>query len=121
LSFRFDQEQVDQGFKQKFISALEDDFNLPQALAVVFEILKSDLSAGVKYATILDFDQVLGLNLIQLEAEEIPEKIKTLAEARWQARVEKNWAESDKLRDELAQLGWQMEDSKDDYKLKKIN
>jgi cysteinyl-tRNA synthetase len=121
LSFQFESEKVNQEFKQKFISALEDDFNLPQALAVVFEILKSDLTAGVKYATILDFDQVLGLNLTQLEAEEITEQIKTLAEARWQARAEKNWAESDKLRDELAQLGWQMEDGKSDYQLKKIN
>jgi cysteinyl-tRNA synthetase len=94
---------------------------LPQALAIIFEVLKADLTEEVKYSTIIDFDQVLGLNLTQLEAEEIPEKIKTLAEARWQARVEKNWNEADKLRDEIIQLGWEMEDGKDDYQLKKIS
>ena len=121
LSFSNKSGVVDENFKEKFISALEDDFNLPQALAIIFEVLKADLTEEVKYSTIIDFDQVLGLNLTQLETEEIPEKIKTLAEARWQARVEKNWNEADKLRDELIQLGWEMEDGKDDYQLKKIS
>ncbi|MFA5125119.1 MAG: cysteine--tRNA ligase [Patescibacteria group bacterium] len=122
LSFRPsrpDGGRVDKPLKNRFIAALEDDFNIPQALALVWEILKDDLPDAEKHATIIDFDQVLGLDLSQLKAEEIPAEIKTLAEARWQARQSKNWAESDRLRDELLQAGWQMEDGKNDYKLKK--
>jgi cysteinyl-tRNA synthetase len=107
-------------YKNKFSDALSDDFNIPQALSIVWEVLKSDLADSDKYATIIDFDKVLGLNLSQLEAEEIPETIKKLADQRWQARQEKNWSESDRLRDELTKSGWQMEDGKDDYQLKKI-
>lgn len=112
--------KINTDFKNKFISALEDDFNLPQALSIVWEILKSDLIAADKYATIIDFDQVLGLNLSQLQTEEIPTEIKDLAAARWQARQSKNWGETDRLREQLTEAGWQMEDGKNDYKLNKI-
>lgn len=112
--------KIDVGFKQKFIEALESDFNLPQALSVVFELLKSDVSDADKYATIIDFDRVLGLDLLEFEIQEAPEAIKKLAEKRWQARQNKDWAESDRLRDEITNLGWQMEDGKENYKLKKI-
>jgi len=110
---------VDKVLKQKFVSALEDDFNLPAGLAVVWEVLKSALPAGDKRATILDFDRVLGLGLSEIKTEEIPAAIKNLAEARWRARLEKDWTEADRLRDELAKLGWQMEDGQNDYELKK--
>ncbi len=112
--------EIDLDIKNKFIAALEDDFNLPQALSQVWEILKSDLPVANKYATIIDFDQVLGLNLAQLKAEEIPAEIQAAAEARWQARQLKDWTETDRLRLELTAAGWQMEDGKDDYKLRKI-
>lgn len=112
--------EINNDYKQKFISALENDFNVPSALAVVFEILKSDLADDDKLATILDFDRVFGLNLSTLSIVEIPQEIKNLADARWQARLAKNWAESDRVRDELAQLGWQMEDGQTDYRLKKL-
>lgn len=111
---------VNNDLKNKFISALEDDFNIPQALSLVWETLKADLSDGEKYATIIDFDRVLGLNLSQLEAEEIPAEVKELADKRQQARADKDWAESDRLRQAITDLGWQVEDSKDGYKLKKI-
>ncbi|MFA6594462.1 MAG: cysteine--tRNA ligase [Candidatus Buchananbacteria bacterium] len=123
LSFRPSQqpdgERVDESLRNKFIAALEDDFNIPQALALVWETLKADLPDAEKYATIIEFDRVLGLNLSQLEAEEIPTEIKTLAETRFKARQTKNWAESDRLRQTIADLGWQVEDSKDGYKLKR--
>lgn len=117
LSFK---SKINDQFKQKFISALEDDFNLPQALSIVWEILKSDLPKAEKYATILDFDRVLGLALADLKPEKVPAEIKTLAEARLKARQENNWEESDRLRNELSRVGWQMEDGQDSYKLKKI-
>jgi cysteinyl-tRNA synthetase len=111
---------INEDFKKKFVEALESDFNLPQALSIIFELLKSDVSDADKYATIIDFDKILGLGLSELKEEEIPEAIKKLAEARLQARQNKDWAESDRLRDEIIGLGWQMEDGRDGYKLKKI-
>jgi len=113
--------RVEKSLKQKFISSLADDFNIPQALAIVWEVLKSNLAVADKYATIIDFDSVLGLDLAnwQIKKAEIPEEIKNLAAQRWEARKEKNWAKSDRLRHELAELGWQLEDGKDDYQLKK--
>ncbi len=48
---------------------------------------------------------------------EIPAEIQALPETRWQARLAKNWAESDRLRAELSEKGWNMEDGKDSYVL----
>ena len=66
-------------------------------------------------------DEVIGLNLkdIKIEKIEIPENVKLLAEKRLQARKEKNWIESDKLRDEINKLGFEIEDTKNNYNLKK--
>ena len=120
LSLKSDGGLIDENFKSKFIDALNNDFNIPQALSIVFEVLKSNISNANKYATLIDFDKVFGLRLSELKEEEIPEVIKKLAEQRWQARQDKNWAEADRLREEIKRLGWQMEDGKDDYKLKKL-
>jgi cysteinyl-tRNA synthetase len=48
---------------------------------------------------------------------EIPESIRALAETRWQARLDKNWAESDTLRAQLAEQGWLMKDGREGYTL----
>ena len=48
------------------------------------------------------------------------ESIRELAETRWAARSAKDWATSDKLRDELATQGWAMKDGKDSYELSKV-
>jgi len=118
---RQSQENISEEFKNKFISAIEDDFNLPQALAVVWEVLKSDLSDGDKYAMIMDFDQVLGLNLGQLKkVGKIPTEVNKLAKARKTARQDKNWQESDRLREEIKKLGFVVEDNEVGYKLRKI-
>ncbi len=114
-----DKKKIIKEFKDRFISAIEDDFNIPQALAVVWDVLKSNNLNQDKLETILDFDQVLGLGLANLQEIEIPEEIKKIAEARWSSKQNKDWSEADRLRDKLSDLGWQMEDNKDDYKLKK--
>lgn len=119
LSHKLSGGVVNQDFKVKFMEALENDFNIPQALSIVFELLKSNIASADKYATIIDFDQVLGLGLADLQEIEIPEEIKQIAEARWLAKQNKDWPEADRWRDKLSDLGWQMEDNKDDYKLKK--
>lgn len=91
---------------QQFKAALEEDFNLPKALAILWEVLKSEISNQEKYATILDFDKVLGLSLEAKSKEkkseiEYSDEVKALINERIQARVEKNWAKSDEIRDRL--------------------
>ena len=106
-------------FKDKFIAAFAEDFNVPAALAIIFELIKSELPAEDKLATILDFDQVLGLGLSEIRQQEIPDDIKALADKRQAARLAKDWAESDRLRDELAGRGWKIKDLQEGYRLEK--
>ena len=53
-------------------------------------------------------------------AEEIPAEVKAIADERWAARTEKNWAKSDELRAKLTELGYAVKDSKEGYTLSKI-
>jgi len=105
--------KISANFKDKFLTAVNDDLNMPKALAVVQELLKSDLSTSEKLATILDFDKVLGLNLDKIGEEEVPRVIRELVIERRTAREEKNWNESDKLREKIEKLGYIIEDTKD--------
>jgi cysteinyl-tRNA synthetase len=108
-------------FKEKFLEALNDDLNMPRAMAVVQEMLKSSLSAIEKYGAIMDFDRVLGLDLNQVSQVEIlPDEVRKLVDARIRARESKDFAASDRLRDELQDLGYMVQDAKDGMKVIKI-
>jgi cysteinyl-tRNA synthetase len=105
-------------WKNKFNTAINDDLNMSQALAVLNEMLKSELSPADKIATALDFDKVFGLEFknITIKDEvkiEISEEIKKLVEEREEARKAKNWAKSDELRDKIAILGYEVKDTKE--------
>ena len=107
-------------FKNKFNEAVNDDLNMPRAMAVIQEMLKSKISDAQKYSTILDFDRVLGLQLDQLDqAQALPEAVQKLVAARQQARQAKDFAASDQLRAEIEALGYQVQDTKDGIKVVK--
>jgi cysteinyl-tRNA synthetase len=112
---------ADASLVARFIDVLNDDLNFPQALALMHETLKSELPAPVKKATLLKFDEAFGLGLANwVPAEiEVPDSVRSIADARWVARNSKDWAEADRLRGELAVLGWTMKDGKDGYTLAK--
>ncbi|MGD9224110.1 MAG: cysteine--tRNA ligase, partial [Desulfobacteraceae bacterium] len=83
-----------------------------QALAVVQQLLKSDLDPAAKLATVLDFDRVLGLDLHKINAQlALPDDIQALVDARNTARKDKDWALSDQLRDQIHSLGYEVQDS----------
>jgi cysteinyl-tRNA synthetase len=106
------------GFRDKFREALNDDLNMPRAMAVVQETLKADIDPAEKLATALDFDQVLGFQLDQVEPDAtLPAEIQALVDERIQARKEKNWSRSDELRDRLQGLGYTVQDGKDGMKV----
>ena len=87
-------------------------------MAVIQEMLKSDLPSADKHATILDFDRVLGLSLDQVDKpQEIPPNVQILVQARRLAREAKNWAESDRLRDEIQGFGYTVKDTREGIKL----
>jgi len=87
---------------------------------VIQEMLKSDMPSSEKQTTILDFDRVLGLSLDQVDKpQELPAEIQKRVEARRRAREAKNWAESDRLRDEIQALGYTVKDTRDGMKLLK--
>jgi cysteinyl-tRNA synthetase len=102
-----------------FKEAIEDDLNTPKALAVMWGVVDGDGPSAAKASSLLWMDHVLGLGLDQYVANPllIPVDIKELADRRWKARQERNWPESDRLRDELKTKGWEMEDGKDNYVL----
>jgi cysteinyl-tRNA synthetase len=105
--------KVNPKFRNKFIEAISDDFNSPQALAVLQEVLKSDLPASDKLATVLDFDKVLGLDLDKVKKEkiEIPDEVNQLVKEREEARKNKNWEKSDELRKKIEEFGYLVEDT----------
>jgi cysteinyl-tRNA synthetase len=105
-------------YREKFLEALNDDLNMPRALAVVQEMLKSDIPPSEKHGTILEFERVLGLGLDQVDkGEDLPAEVQGLVEDRRRARESKNWAESDRLRDAIQNFGYIVKDTRDGMKL----
>jgi cysteinyl-tRNA synthetase len=108
--------------------SLNNDLNTPGALGGLFTGLREAAGlTGVEAAAALaGFNRILralGLVLPEesvLPADAIPESIRLLAESRWQARLAKNWAESDTLRARLADEGWLVKDGKDSYSLEPV-
>jgi len=112
-------------WQEKFIQAISDDLNMPQAIAVVWEMLKKESSDQVKYSLLLDWDRVLGLDLNHPKTYNIREpneEVKNLVEERDRLRKEKRWEEADDLRKKIEEKGWLLEDTAEGPKLKpKIN
>jgi len=98
-------------FEQKFQAALNDDLNTPKALAVVWDLLKSDYPPAAKKASLLKFDKILGLNVQLAKPIIVPAEIKELAKQREVLRQQKKWDEADALRDEIAKQGFQVDDT----------
>jgi len=108
-------------YRQKFIDAISDDLQAPKAVAVLWEITKSNLPPDEKFRLILEIDEVLGLNLKNAKffAVEIPEEIKKLAEEREAARLAKDFQKSDELRKIIAGKGFSVKDTDEGYKISK--
>ncbi len=105
-------------YKEKFKEAINDDLNTPLALGILWTMIKEKPSYNI-YETALEFDKVFGLELDKYEEEEIPEDIKELAQKRWEAKQSKDFKTSDELRDKLLDLGFIVEDKKDNYEIRK--
>ncbi len=113
--------QIDKNFTEEFISNINDDLNIPKAMATLQDVLKSKLSDEDKLATVLDFDKVLGLGLSNIKKEEIPDEVETLAKDRLVARANKDWDRSDELRNKIKELGYDIKDVDSGYDINKMS
>src|SRR5882724_1456393 len=104
--------RVDAEYMQQFTEHINDDLNLPRAMAVTWDMVRSGLPAATKKATLLQFDRVLGLRLTkgQPPEEAVPEALMTLVQQRQQARAEKRWKDADALREQIKVAGYEIED-----------
>ena len=108
-------------FEERFNRAINDDLNMPSAMGVVWEVVRYE-KKSLKLAKLLEkFDMILGLKINEETTkteEKIPQKILELIEKRKEARENKDWNESDRLRDEIQAKGYQIKDiSKDEVEI----
>ena len=106
--------QSNNDYVNKFTESINDDLNMPQALAVVWDLAKSDAPAYIKKENIKKFDEVLGLKIFnsgQASAPVIPEEVQGLVELREKARYEKQWERADNLRKEIGEKGFLVKDT----------
>jgi cysteinyl-tRNA synthetase len=114
-------------YHQRFLSAINDDLNLPEALAVVWDLVKAvranddSVAAGPWPAVDLlqDFDKVLCLELFSASTQAIPQVIKRLVDEREQHRQKGDYAAADRLRQKILKQGYTIEDASDGPKIRK--
>jgi cysteinyl-tRNA synthetase len=111
--------QIDQGSMEKFLSAVNEDLNMPKALAVVWELIKSDLPDNIKLVTILKFDDVLGLNVEKYVGHAVPQRVVDLAKTRQEYRKSGIFDKADLIRREIESLGYVVEDAGESFKIKR--
>lgn len=113
---------------KKIDASLSDDLNTPQALAALFDFIsqvnrRADRLGGADYRAVCTFikkiDSVFGLSLIKQD-DSIPAVVMSLVDKRKQARKEKQWTESDALREEIAKAGYRVDDMPEGPRIVKI-
>jgi cysteinyl-tRNA synthetase len=113
-------------FRQKFWSSVADDLNIARGLGVLWQLIEfynrqpALINPQEMEKMILEFDEILGLDLKSaLEETKIPEKIRKMAEAREAARQKKEWLAADRIRKEVENLGYLIEDTASGSKILK--
>ena len=108
-------DEIIKDMENRFHQAINDDMNMPLALCVVWEAVKYPEKSPKIAQLLKKFDTVLGIKIdeVQVQETKIPQEILDLVEERKQARSDKNWSESDRLRDLIAEKGYTVKDTKD--------
>jgi len=111
--------------REGITTAMEDDFNTPAAIAVVFEMIREANSQQAYSKDILDFlketDEFFNFIFWGKEEIEIPGEIRKLDIGRQQARDEENWTKADEMRNEMEKKGWTVDDSTGGSIFKKLD
>jgi cysteinyl-tRNA synthetase len=103
----------------EFEKAVNDDLDMPNALKVLWKLVRDEKASG-KIKTIQKMDEVFGLDLLKKEKIEVPAEIMKLVKEREKARKAKDWKKSDELRDKINKKGWQVDDTSEGMKIRKI-
>ena len=118
-------------YRQRFDEAMDDDFNTANAISVLFELVRAiniatadenqPTKAGAQACLdmVHEFTDVLGL-LYSRKEESLDEKVEQMIADRQAARAAKNWAEADRIRDELKAMGIELKDTKQGVQWKKL-
>lgn len=121
---------IDKNYKEEFLAAINNDLNTPQALQITWDLLKDQsISDGSKRATLLDFEDVLGLNFTKKKsarltpngevsfAGEIPNKIIQLTKKRKKFREQEEYDKADEIRKKINNQGYKIKDVSEGYKI----
>lgn len=113
-----------------FMVAMDDDLNVSSALKYLFyflHIINWELDRGMKKEDkkgainlLLKIDSIFGFGINAEKVDKIPEKVLKLSNEREKARKEKNWKESDELREEIRKTGYEVEDASEGTVIKKV-
>jgi cysteinyl-tRNA synthetase len=106
-------------YTDEFTTAINDDLNTPNALQVLWKLVRDEKAEG-KLKAIKKMDEVLGLDLLKQETIEIPLDVKKLVKERSDARKNKDWKKSDEIRERLKEKGFVVEDNEKGSLIKKI-
>lgn len=108
-------------YEQKFMEAVSNDLNIPQALAILWDMVKSDYPTSAKAETLLKMDEILGLDLDKYLGKplDIPDEVMQLVEKRENFRKSGDFKKSDDLRKEIKKMGYEIEDTPFGPRLKK--
>ncbi len=123
-------EKTEDDYRIEFEKAISDDFNMPEALALTWNLIKdNNIKNKDKLALILNFDKVFGFDLERLSKikvkeemiskENIPDEIQALADIREEARIDKDWQKADALRKEIEDRGYTIKDTDKGVEIKK--
>ena len=116
------EDEVVNEYEERFHRAINDDLNMPLSMGVVWEVIRYNKKSPKLANLLLKFDEVMGLKIDDENAkqEDIPEEILKLMEERKIARDNKNWKESDRLRDLIKSKGYEIKDTKDGMEVKTV-
>lgn len=107
-------------YRDAFLKHINDDLDIPGALALTWDMLKDDISDADKKATLTDFDRVLGLDICKEELQDAyPDNVQAIIIKREAARKKKDFDTADSLRDELHTLGYSVKDTGSGQKISK--
>ena len=117
------EDEIINEYEEKFHKAINDDLNMPLAMSVVWEVVRNEKKSPKLAKLLIKFDTILGLKIDEdnesAKEKEIPEEILMLVDERKVARENKNWEESDRLRNLINEKGYSIKDTKDGVEISK--
>ncbi|MDO8264890.1 MAG: cysteine--tRNA ligase [Candidatus Parcubacteria bacterium] len=115
-----DDKKANKEYLGKFEDAINDDLDIPKALAVLWNLVRDKKATG-KVKTIEEMDKIFGLNLFKKEKSAIPDEVNKLVKERESARKKQDWKKSDEIRKKIEDIGFLIKDTEKGPEIKPIN